>query len=31
VVSRSTITNVVSRKETSASGSTSAKLSWPMG
>ena len=30
VVSRSTTTNVVSRKETSASGSTSAKLSWPM-
>ena len=31
VVSRSTTTNVVSRSETSASGSTSAKLSWPMG
>jgi hypothetical protein len=30
VVSRSTTTKVVSRRDTSANGSTSAKLSWPM-
>ena len=30
VVSRSTTTKVVSRRDMSASGSTSAKLSWPM-